>query len=50
MTKILRRQLIKAGALAVVIPTVPFQSFASFSTTTTEEADPWLGLKVGVAT
>ncbi len=50
MTKILRRQLIKAGALAVVIPTVPFQSFASFSTTTTEDADPWLGLKVGVAT
>ena len=25
-------------------------SFASFSTSTTEEADPWLGLKVGVAT
>ena len=50
MTKILRRQLIKAGALAVVIPTVPFMSFASFSTSTTEEADPWLGLKVGVAT
>ena len=50
MNKILRRQLIKAGALAVVIPTVPFMAFASFSTSTTEEADPWLGLKVGVAT
>lgn len=50
MTKILRRQLIKAGALAVVIPTFPFRSFASFSTTMTEGADPWLGLKVGVAT
>ena len=50
MTKILRRQLIQAGALAVVIPAVPFMSFASFATTATEDADPWRGLKVGVAT
>ncbi len=50
MTKILRRQLIQAGALAVVIPTVPFMSFASIASTVTEDADPWRGLKVGVAT
>ncbi len=50
MTKILRRQLIQAGAFAVVIPSVPILSFASFATTVTEDSDPWRGLKVGVAT
>jgi sugar phosphate isomerase/epimerase len=50
MTKILRRQLIQAGVLAVVIPAVPFTSFASFASSLTEDADPWRGLKVGVAT
>src|SRR5205823_13174716 len=50
MTSISRRQLIKASALASLIPTLPLMSLASAPTTTTEEADPWLGLKVGVAT
>ncbi len=53
MTKILRRQLIKVCTLAVAIPTIPMtfslQSIAANSTNN-EEADPWLGLKVGVAT
>src|SRR5437868_1046878 len=48
MTRFSRRQLIKASAL--VIPTLPSMAFASVPTTTAEEADPWLGLKVGVAT
>ena len=50
MTKILRRQLIQAGALAIVIPAFPISSFASIATSTIEDADPWHGLKVGVAT
>src|SRR3954466_11331346 len=50
MTRISRRQLIKAGAFASVIPTLPWISFVSASALAAEEADPWLGLKVGVAT
>lgn len=50
MSKILRRQLIKAGALAAVIPAIPTRSFAAFSTNLADAADPWRGLKVGVAT
>src|SRR5437667_6756439 len=50
MTRISRRQLIKAGAFASVIPTLPWMSFASAAAEAVEEADPWLGLKVGVAT
>src|SRR5215831_3095607 len=46
MTNISRRDLLKAGALtAAAIPSVNLASFAA-----PEEADPWLGLKVGVAT
>ena len=50
MTCISRRQLIKASALVSVIPTLPLMSFACDATTTAEVADPWHGLKVGVAT
>jgi len=48
MTTISRRDLFKTGALAAaVIPTINLTSFASPAS---EEADPWLGLKIGVAT
>jgi inosose dehydratase len=48
MTTISRRDLLKTGALAgAAIPTVNLASFAAY---VTEEADPWLGLKIGVAT
>lgn len=50
MTRISRRQLIQATAVASVLPAVPWMSFASAQTTADKEADPWLGLKVGVAT
>jgi inosose dehydratase len=43
-----RRQLIKASALASVLPALPFTSFAAPATAV--ESDPWHGLKVGVAT
>jgi inosose dehydratase len=48
MTTITRRDLLKTGALAVTtIPTINLASFAAYAA---EEADPWLGLKIGVAT
>src|SRR3954465_9562805 len=50
MTNISRRKLIKAGAFASVIPALPWRSFASAAATAAEDADPWLGLKVGGAT
>lgn len=50
MTQILRRQWIKMGAFAIAVPTLPFASLASAPITTTDESDPWKGLKVGVAT
>ena len=50
MTIILRRLLLKAGVFAAAMPIVRSMSSASFSTTPAEEADPWLGLKMGVAT
>ena len=50
MSRISRRQLIKAGALASVTPAVPLMSLVSARAETTAESDPWLGLKVGVAT
>jgi inosose dehydratase len=50
MTLILRRQWMKIGALAAAIPTLPFNSTASSASMLAEEADPWLGLKMGVAT
>ena len=50
MTQILRRQWIQMGAFASVIPSVSVASFASASTTAADESDPWMGLKMGVAT
>src|SRR5215470_9195513 len=48
MPSISRRDLLKTGALvAAAIPSVNFGAPAAL---TTEEADPWLGLKIGVAT
>lgn len=47
MTTISRRDLLKTGALAAVIPAVNLPSFAAPAT---EETDPWRGLKIGVAT
>jgi len=38
------------GAFASMIPSVSFASFASASTTAADESDPWMGLKMGVAT
>jgi inosose dehydratase len=47
MTSISRRQLIKTCTLAAAAPTFPLMSFASARAA---EDDPWLGMKVGVAT
>ena len=48
MTTISRRDLLKTGALAATtIPTINLTSFAAYAT---EAADPWQGLKIGVAT
>jgi len=48
MTTISRRNLFKTGALAAAaIPNIRLESFAAPAP---EEADPWLGLKIGVAT
>ena len=48
--RISRRHFIKAGALASVVPALPQGSFAFGATLAAEDADPWRGLKVGVAT
>src|SRR5215510_8476231 len=48
MTSISRRDLIKTGALAAAA--IPSVNFGAPAALTTEEADPWLGLKIGVAT
>jgi len=51
MTTISRRDLLKTGALAAVVPTFnQAVNLSSFAATATEEADPWRGLKIGVAT
>jgi inosose dehydratase len=48
MTTFSRRDLLRTGALtAAAIPTI---NLSSFAVPATEEADPWLGLKIGVAT
>src|SRR6187455_1385496 len=49
MTSISRRQWIKASALLSVTAALPTVSAAA-ANTAVEEADPWLGMKVGVAT
>jgi inosose dehydratase len=48
MSTISRRDLLKTGALAAA--TIPTVNIASFASPALEGADPWLGLKVGVAT
>ncbi len=50
MNPIPRRQLIKLGAFATLMPTIRSISIASPTTAQAEETDPWRGLKVGVAT
>jgi inosose dehydratase len=48
MTTFSRRDLLRTGALtAAAIPTI---NLSPFAVPATEEADPWLGLKIGVAT
>ncbi|MEQ1825083.1 MAG: sugar phosphate isomerase/epimerase [Pirellula sp.] len=49
MTHVLRRQWIQAGALAAILPTIRTVALAT-NPAIALEADPWLGLKVGVAT
>ena len=48
MTTISRRDLLKTGAFTAA--SIPSINLASFAAPTPEEADPWLGLKIGVAT
>lgn len=48
MTSISRRDLLKTGAFAAVA--LPTFELAALSAPTFEEADPWRGLKIGVAT
>src|SRR5215510_2459938 len=48
MTSISRRDLLKTGALAAAA--IPSVNFGAPAAPTTEEADPWLGLKIGLAT
>jgi len=48
MTAISRRDLLKTGALAAVA--IPSVNFAAPAAAAPEEADRWLGLKIGVAT
>lgn len=50
MNSLSRRHLIQVGSLAAMIPTIRSGLFASSPTTPLDVADPWLGLKVGVAT
>jgi inosose dehydratase len=50
VTSISRRQLIKAAAMVSVFPAIRLLPLVSSSAAAAEDADPWLGLKVGVAT
>ncbi len=50
MTNLSRRQLIQVGAIASVMPTLNRVACAGPRTVLADEADPWKGLKVGVAT
>ena len=49
MSPFQRRLLLKAGAFAAAIPAIRFVSNAASSASAIDEADPWLGLKMGVA-
>src|SRR5262245_378597 len=50
MSRISRRRLIQAGAVASVSAAVPWSSLMTAQAATAGEADPWLGMKMGVAT
>ncbi len=50
MSDLTRRNLLRASAFAATIPALSLASFTSASNVTTDEVDPWMGLKVGVAT
>jgi inosose dehydratase len=50
VTSISRRQLIKAAALTSLAPAIPLVRLAASSIAAAEDADPWLGLNIGVAT
>jgi inosose dehydratase len=50
MTKILRRQWIKTGAIASAMCALQSRSLDASLAPVAEEADAWMGLKVGVAT
>jgi sugar phosphate isomerase/epimerase len=50
MFNLSRRQWIQAAALTSVVPVIPCLPFASSWAAAAEGADPWLGLKMGVAT
>jgi sugar phosphate isomerase/epimerase len=50
MNSFSRRQVIKAGALATLVPTLPQAFFATSASAASGNDDPWRGLKVGVAT
>jgi sugar phosphate isomerase/epimerase len=49
VSRLSRRQWVKASALAVAVPALPF-SIAAAPAAAAEQSDPWRGLKVGVAT
>jgi inosose dehydratase len=49
MTLIPRRSLLKAGAIFAAIPAMTNASFTAAATSAIEESDPWMGLKMGVA-
>jgi len=42
--------MIKASALACAVPALPVSSLAVAAAAASDESDPWMGLKVGVAT
>ena len=50
MFNLSRRQWIQAAALTSVVPAIPCLPLASSLAAAAEGADPWLGLKMGVAT
>lgn len=50
MSDLTRRNLLRASVFAATIPALSLASFTSASNVTTDEVDPWMGLKVGVAT
>lgn len=50
MNHLPRRQLLKYGALAALLPALPHVSLASPLNFLADDTDPWKGLKVGVAT